>query len=88
MVDSLNINVKIEDLKTITCECGGEYFTQLILYKILPALYSSTGQEQLMAVPNSIKCASCGKVQGIENLVRCFKERDKEPPFKPILVKG
>ena len=89
MGNEMNINVKIDDLKTVTCECEGKHFIQVIMYKILPALYSPSGQEQVMAVPNNVKCVACGKVQGIDSLAKCFKERDKEgQSFKPVLVKG
>jgi hypothetical protein len=68
------VKVDLKDLKTVLCECGCEYFEPLIMYKIIPALYSNTGTEQLLATQGS-RCVKCSKVWEAETLYKDFKDR-------------
>ena len=48
------------DLKDIVCEdCGGKYFRQVQGFKIVSALQSPTGKEQIMPIP-TFRCDDCG----------------------------
>ena len=56
----LNLNIKPEDLKDITCEqCGSKYFRQVSAFKRISALISPTGKEQIVPVP-VFRCDECG----------------------------
>ena len=56
----LNLNVKPEDLKDITCEqCGSKYFRQVQAFKRLSALISPSGKEQIVPIP-VFRCDECG----------------------------
>tara|TARA_Y100001963_G_C6620794_1_gene371608 strand:- start:131 stop:391 length:261 start_codon:yes stop_codon:yes gene_type:complete len=54
----LQLNPK--DLKDIVCEqCGSKYFRQVQGFKIVSALQSPTGKEQIMPIP-TFRCDDCG----------------------------
>ena len=56
----LNLNVKPEDLKDITCtNCGSKYFRQVQAFKRISALISPTGKEQILPIP-VFRCDDCG----------------------------
>lgn len=75
------VKVDARDLTTVQCPCGNLYFEQLLTHKILPALYSPTGQEQLIAMP-VYRCANCKKIYAGEEMIQLSK---KEKESKPSL---
>jgi|TARA_R100000951_G_scaffold98313_1_gene88288 hypothetical protein len=49
-------------MKDLVCEnCGGHYFRQVHAFKVVSALVSQTGKEQIMPVP-TFRCDDCGFV--------------------------
>jgi len=47
-------------MKDIKCEnCGSRFFRQVNAFKIVSALMSGTGKEQIMPVP-TFRCDDCG----------------------------
>jgi hypothetical protein len=68
------VKVDVRDLKLVTCECGGEHFEAIMNYRILPALYSNTGAEQMLAVQVS-RCIACKKVWDLDSLYKDFSDR-------------
>jgi hypothetical protein len=51
----------IKDFKDVVCTCGSYEFMNLFIMKVVPALYSQTGKEQLGPFPSRFICANCGK---------------------------
>ena len=51
----------VRSSKTLKCECGGMLFHEKIFFKILSALISPSGKEELVPMPVFV-CAKCGKV--------------------------
>ena len=50
------------DMKDLVCEkCGGRYFRQVQGFKIISALQSPTGKEQIMPIP-TFRCDDCGYI--------------------------
>jgi hypothetical protein len=50
--------------KSVTCECGGMLFQEKIFFKVLSALISPSGKEELVPMPVFV-CEKCGKVPSI-----------------------
>jgi hypothetical protein len=53
------INIDIDTLSTVLCDCGNHYFEQVVMLKVIPALYSQTGKQAILTVP-CMKCTKCG----------------------------
>ena len=51
----------VRSSKTLKCECGGMLFQEKIFFKLLSALISPSGKEELVPMPVFV-CAKCGKV--------------------------
>jgi hypothetical protein len=51
----------IRNSKSVTCECGGMLFQEKIFFKILSALISPSGKEEVVPMPIFV-CEKCGKV--------------------------
>lgn len=62
------VNVNINELATVICECKNPIFTKGMLCKVIPALASPTGQAGLVHIPVFI-CNNCGKAYMAEDLV-------------------
>ena len=71
----VNVNVDTRDLPTSQCDCGTYHFETVFLYKLLPALYSPTGKEQLLSIPHA-QCINCGSVHSMEELIKMAKGKD------------
>jgi hypothetical protein len=65
----LNVKVNINDLKTVLCDCGGQYFDRVYMYKVIPAVYTPLGKVQLLAV-QCIRCVKCGAVRTEEDVLK------------------
>jgi len=49
-------------MKDLVCEnCGSHYYRQVHAFKVVSALVSQTGKEQIMPVP-TFRCDDCGFV--------------------------
>ena len=66
------INIDPKELKDVKCQCGHSYFETVMQYKIVPALYSQTGSEQILAV-GMAKCTNCWLISSVEDLMRNAK---------------
>jgi len=75
------VNVNLNDLKIISCECGSEHFEPLMIYRILPALYSNTGHEQVLVTQCS-RCVACKKLWDPDSLYKSFTDRKGVPLAK------
>lgn len=50
------------NMKDLICEeCSGKYFRQVQGFKIISALESPTGKEQIMPIP-TFRCDDCGYI--------------------------
>ena len=59
------LKIDAADLKDICCDnCGGRVFRQASMFKILSALVSPTGKEQLVPIP-VFRCDDCGNINDI-----------------------
>lgn len=54
----------IRSSKSVTCECGGMLFQEKVFFKVLSALISPSGKEELVPMPVFV-CESCGKVPSV-----------------------
>ena len=49
-------------LPTIECEnCGSIFFTEVTMFKEVPAVQSPNGQKSILPIP-VVRCADCGEV--------------------------
>jgi DNA-directed RNA polymerase subunit RPC12/RpoP len=56
-------------MKDIKCEnCGSRFFRQVHAFKVVSALLSQTGKEQIMPVP-TFRCDDCGFINEEFNVV-------------------
>lgn len=57
-----DINVDLKNLNDLKCEdCKGYLFMPVFKVKVLPALISSSGKEELIPI-QVLVCTSCGSV--------------------------
>jgi len=71
----------IKNSKSITCECGGMLFQEKIFFKVLSALISPSGKEELVPMPVFV-CENCGKVPGVFDVQNILPEEVKaRAPF-------
>jgi len=68
MVNPMQVKVDVKDLKSVRCSCGGVYFESLVEYRLLPALCSPSGQDQLLSLPVA-RCMDCKKAYLMEGLL-------------------
>lgn len=59
------VNVDVNTLQAVKCICGAEVFMQVSQFKVLPRLYSNTGQPQLVNLLG-IQCTTCGHSMSME----------------------
>jgi len=62
------INININDLKDIVCECGNKVFHSVIQAKFIPALYSQNGQPGMLQRP-CFMCTECGKTMPVDEMI-------------------
>jgi hypothetical protein len=76
-----NINVDVNDLKIVICTCEGKVFEQVVMFRILPAIYSPDGHPSLLPVP----CAMCTKCKAVYDMVEMLKsiQTDSTIEIKP-----
>ena len=51
----------IKKFKTITCDCGGVIFETAIVFKVISAIISPSGKEEMYPL-EVLVCKKCGKV--------------------------
>ena len=57
-----DIKINAADLKDVLCSaCNGKVFRQASMFKILSALVSPTGKEQIVPIP-VFRCDDCGNI--------------------------
>ena len=64
--DKMSVNIPIDQLTEVACECGNAAFVTAIRLRNLPALYSPTGKKDYLAQPLGFLCSSCGKFMPIQ----------------------
>jgi hypothetical protein len=70
-----NINVDIHSLKVVMCSCGNHIFEPLIIYRIVPSIYSQTGKPALMGT-NCSRCIKCSAVHEVDNMLASIQDSD------------
>jgi len=56
------LNIDPTKLPTVKCEnCDGIFFTEVTLFKEVPAVKSPNGQKSMLPIP-VVRCADCGNV--------------------------
>ena len=71
------INVNLNDCTPVPCECGSEVFDSLTTFRLIPALLTPTGQEQMIMVP-CVKCVKCETVWMQDELLNAYKKRERD----------
>lgn len=66
------INIDINKLPFAKCKCGNTCFETVNSYKLLSALVSPSGQEQLLSIPQA-KCPVCASIYSMEEIVKLAK---------------
>lgn len=54
------MNIDVDKLDNVTCDCGNDTFLQVFKLKHISALISPNGQEGIINIPFLV-CSSCGK---------------------------
>jgi hypothetical protein len=70
------INVDVNTLQSVKCVCGAEVFTPVSQFKVLPRLYSNSGQPQLVNVMG-IQCTACGHSMSMEVALQSALKQEK-----------
>jgi ferredoxin-like protein FixX len=70
------INVNMDELKTIQCQCGKFVFEQVLVLKVIPAVLSNTGKEGLVQLP-CLKCVECGAVHTMDSILKNIQPSNK-----------
>lgn len=74
------VNITLDQLPAIKCECGNTTFSQVFQLRRVSALLSQTGQESIFQIP-VFECSVCGEILP-ETLP---KETPSEPESQLIL---
>lgn len=69
------ININVNELKDIPCECGSLYFSQLVRIKHVSALQSPDGKEGRVNMTGMV-CVECGKSD--TEAMKHFEKKQKE----------
>ena len=75
---SQSIPVDLNTLQTVLCSCGKAFFESVIMYKILPAIYSSTGKPNVVGI-QAIQCVDCKSIFMLEDVLKSANEPNIEP---------
>lgn len=63
-MNDLNVNIPIDEFNNLQCnKCGSLIFTQMFEIKVIPNLYSPSGDKMFMPNPLGIKCIECGEIE-------------------------
>ena len=54
----------IRNSKNVTCDCGGVFFQEKMLFKIISPLLTSSGREEMQMIPVII-CDKCGLIPSV-----------------------
>lgn len=54
------INIQVDELKNVVCECGCKFFQPAIEIKSVPAIISKTGSDEFIAMQTFV-CLNCRK---------------------------
>lgn len=83
---SVPINIDVNSLKDVACECGSILFTQIGRIKYVSALQSPEGKEGLVKMLGMV-CMECGKTE--QEAIEYFEKKQKEEFDKKIIpLKG
>lgn len=62
----INLQIDVNQLKSVTCKkCQSEFFEIVFKLKIVPALTSPTGKDEVIAIQTFL-CKNCGTEVGQE----------------------
>ena len=71
------IMVNINDLQTIMCGCGKFVFENVMIIKVMPAIYSNTGKPALLPV-QCVRCIECKAVHSMEDILKNVSTVDEK----------
>lgn len=71
------INININSLAVISCQCGNAIFDSVLQCRLIPALYSQDGRESMLAI-GCYRCTKCGQVYSADQMVEMHKKAERE----------
>ena len=89
-----NINVNLNDVPNLACECGHKLYKKVFIIKKISALISPTGKETVIPIEVHA-CDSCGKISSLYKNLNATDElpgdgesiqgsvKQDEPPAEP-----
>ena len=82
-----NMNINIQDLKSVVCDCGSVLYNQVFIVKRVPGLMAGTPKDTIAPVP-VFSCVQCGEIL-IEFLPPNILDNKEEPePDTPPIITG
>ena len=73
------INIDVSKLDGAVCNCGCRFYDTVMEYKLISALMSPSGQEQLFSIPHAA-CTNCGNIYSMEEIVKMAKGEEIDAP--------
>jgi hypothetical protein len=61
MAEQIKMNVPLDQLKDKVCECGNALYIPALQLKIVPPLYSPSGQPEYVMLQVGFLCVNCGE---------------------------
>jgi hypothetical protein len=61
MAEQIKVNIPIEQLKDKVCSCTNALFIPALQLKIIPPIYSPSGQPEYMMLQVGFLCTNCGE---------------------------
>lgn len=74
------INIDVDSLPILKCECGSEFWLTVTIMKKVSAIVSPSGQEGYVPIQNQV-CMNCGKP--IEMSIENDKKEEVSSIIKP-----
>jgi hypothetical protein len=61
MAEQIKMNIPLDQLKDKVCECGNALYIPALQLKIVPPLYSPSGQPEYVMLQVGFLCTTCGE---------------------------
>ena len=72
-METPKMNINLDNCPEIVCPCGGKEFAQLYKVKILPSVYSPSGQTGTVNIAHAFACVMCGKAMDIKETIKEYE---------------
>jgi len=79
------VNVNLQECKTLKCECGSYLWDQVYISKVLPGILLGQAKDQVSLVP-VLKCNKCGTLDPSQ--LGKILQKDDLPRGKPFVSSG